>query len=750
MSRWKILTVVFVCLGAVSAGLWLQFRRTGPNVILITLDTTRADRLGCYGYKNARTPFLDGLAAEGVRFDNAITHVPLTLPSHATMMTGLLPPEHGLRVNAMGSLPTDIPTLAERFRERGYRTGAFLGAFVLDKRFGLDRGFDKYDDDLSGDDSLSGEELAGEDAADERCLARRRNAGRVIDAALSWLLPKSRQPYFCWIHLYDPHQPYSEHSKEFKADFAGLGYDAELAFVDKNLKRLAESLRGPGALKDTMIIVVGDHGEGLGEHNEPEHGHQLYQTTLRIPFLLHYPERFGKTQLKTVDTAVGLSDLFPTIADCLEWKNAVPPKASGRSLRPVLEGRKLEERPLYCETWEPFFAMHSAPQYGVVSGGWKYVRSPIPELYHFHEDPQELKNLATSSKERRDELEAVLKEIQAGLTQRKSAETRKDAQLLAALRSMSYSASSSALPEDDPAGRLPDVKEMMPAYRLTHEALHLSVGTERAKAISILERVRKEFPAFHHAQTVLAGTLLLESQVITNDAAKKRRLLEEAEKICRDVIAKEKGWPDTEKTYDAFLSLAGVLAATDRFKEADQAYDQAAKLQTTNPSLFVDWGRLLLRQDRIDEGLVKLKLAVQIDEGTFTAQSQIGELLIERAKKLATSGQPADVKEREKLETEALQHFELATRYNPQFIPAHYFAAEILMRRKQYAAAAEHFSQIAAVDKRGAHVRYLWGLSLAFQEKYTQAAEKLRQALELNPQHEEARKLLQLCEDNHP
>lgn len=746
MARWKILALLGLAVSAGCTVWWLALRPRGPNVLLITLDTTRADRLGCYGYKPARTPFLDKLADEGTRFENAMTHVPLTLPSHATMMTGLLPPEHGLRVNAMGSLPADIPTLAEHFREHGYRTGAFLGAFVLDRRFGLDRGFDKYDDDLSGDDSLSGEDLSGEDAADERVLARRRNAGRVIDSALSWLLPATRQPYFCWIHLYDPHQPYSEHTKEFKKDFEGRGYDAELAFVDQQLLRLDTKLKTAGGMDQTMIVVVGDHGEGLGEHDEPEHGEQLYQTTLRVPFLMHYPQRFGKTQTKVVDTAVGLSDLLPTIADCLDWKNAVPPKAAGRSLRPVLEGRKLTDVPLYCETWEPYFALHSAPQYGVVLSGWKYIRSPKPELYHLLDDSAELKNLASTNKDRSDELGAILKEIRARFTERLSAETRRDAKLIADLKSMSYSAGSSSLPKDDPTTRLGDVKDVMPAFRMTREAMDMSAQNKRPAAIQMLEKIVKEYPHFHPAQSVLAGALLVEAHETTKDPAARTRLLQRAEKLCRDVIDRERDWPPSERSFDAYVTLAGIMSVMDRFKEADEAYDQAAKLQTSNPGLFIDWGRLLMRQQRMDEGLAKLKVAVQIDEGSFTAQSQIGDVLVERAKKLAESTRPEDLKQKEQLESEALRHFELATRYNPQFIPAHYAAGEILMKRKQYDQAIHHFSQIAAVDKNGAQPRYLWALALAFQEKYAEAAKLLREALQLNPQHAEARNLLQLCE----
>ncbi|HET9300886.1 MAG TPA: sulfatase, partial [Candidatus Polarisedimenticolaceae bacterium] len=299
------------------------------NVVLITMDTVRADHLGCYG-GSAATPKLDALARAGARFDQATAAAPLTLPSHATILSGLLPPAHGLRNNGGGALPGTVETLATRLSSAGYRTGAFVGAFVLDHRFGLGRGFDVYDDAITRGDRVA-------DA-----LEAERPGNVVVDRALEWLArDPGGKPFFLWVHLYDAHAPYAPPSP-YREQYAGRLYDGEIAFVDAQVGRILAAV-GPGAL----VAVVADHGEALGDHGEETHGLLLYQPTLRVPLLVQGP---GIRAGTVVERAVGLADLAPTLASLA----GTSLKADGRDLSAAL--RSGEEPPsadVYSETEYP-------------------------------------------------------------------------------------------------------------------------------------------------------------------------------------------------------------------------------------------------------------------------------------------------------------------------------------------------------------------------------------------------------------
>ncbi|MFH1038013.1 MAG: sulfatase, partial [PVC group bacterium] len=322
----------FILIIVLAAGTWFfltkKSREPRPNLLLITMDTTRADRLGCYGYPGARTPALDDLAGSGITFHRFFSNVPLTLPSHATIMTGLYPPEHGCRVNGGCRLGDDIQTLAEVFSAHGYRTGAFVAAFVLDRKFGLDRGFDVYDDyDVP----------AADDIYDESAMYRYRRADRVADAVLKWLDEHSGEPFFCWVHFFDPHRPY--YFSPAPGEGLSGAYDREIAFMDSQIGRLTGFLRDRGLRGRTVIIALGDHGEGLGDHGEEEHGLLLYNPVMRVPLLISDPFPGGPG--KNIDALLSTVDLFPTILDIFGWE--IPEGISGRSFAPGLTGGRLSD-----------------------------------------------------------------------------------------------------------------------------------------------------------------------------------------------------------------------------------------------------------------------------------------------------------------------------------------------------------------------------------------------------------------------
>src|SRR5262245_37073788 len=315
---------------ALAAGLlFLWQRRLLPglpdkrprHVLLVSLDTTRADHLGCYGYEAAQTPRLDALAGSGLRFAQATTVMPLTLPAHASLMTGTFPGTHGVRDNGGFYVPDDQRTLAEVLRERGYRTGGFISAFVLDSRWGIQQGFERYFDEFD----LSKYEGVGMDAV-------QRPGGEVVDKALEWLAADREKPFFAWVHLYDPHAPY-EAPEPFRSRFPRNmqgAYDAEVAYADSLVGRLLDSLASDGRLAETLVVVVGDHGESLGEHEEQSHGFFIYDADVHIPLILAgpgVPERVVNDQVRIVD-------VMPTVLDLLGVE--APGAVQGKSLLPLV------------------------------------------------------------------------------------------------------------------------------------------------------------------------------------------------------------------------------------------------------------------------------------------------------------------------------------------------------------------------------------------------------------------------------
>ncbi|HEX6851929.1 MAG TPA: sulfatase-like hydrolase/transferase [Candidatus Polarisedimenticolaceae bacterium] len=346
-----------------------------PSVLLITLDTTRADHLGCYGATFASTPNLDALAKSGVKFEQALSPAPLTLPSHATILTGLAPRRHGVRDNAGFKLKDGIPTLAETFSKHGRRTAAFVASAVLDRSGGLDRGFEVYDDGVR----------RGPRAAYDW---KERPASAVTDAAVAWI-GSGEKPFFLWVHYFDPHQPYLA-PEPYESRFPDRPYDAEVAFMDAEIGRLLAAARAKSA-SHLLVVAAGDHGESLGEHGEPTHGVFVYQATQRVPLIVAGHGVGGLRDPSSAATPVGLVDLAPTVLALAGLP--APRDTDGVSLVARMRGGKPAAPPAYeMETFFPAFAYGWSPLRALVVGGNKYIEAPRPELYDLARDPRELKD----------------------------------------------------------------------------------------------------------------------------------------------------------------------------------------------------------------------------------------------------------------------------------------------------------------------------------------------------------------------
>lgn len=361
----------------------------GPTLLLVTLDTTRADRLGCYGRADAGTPVLDEIARQGVRFDAAYTVAPLTCPAHSSLITGLVPPVHGVRDNGTYSLPEEAETLAELMAAEGWRTGAFIGAFPLAARFGLAQGFEVYDDQF--------------DARRIDSQYDERTADRVVDAALGWVdTLATEDSVLLWVHLFDPHRPW-------RAPQQGADpYQDEIRYVDAELGRLLDGLGAAGRDSALTVVVVADHGEGLGDHEEKTHTQLLYDTTLRVPMLIRGPELPAGL---VVEDTVSLVDVLPTLTT--RYALSAPAELSGRDLSPLWTGAGLAPRGAYAETLFPELHNGWSRLYAWVGAGEKLIHAPGAdsrryELFDLRADPSELNDLASADTRRTSTLAGQL------------------------------------------------------------------------------------------------------------------------------------------------------------------------------------------------------------------------------------------------------------------------------------------------------------------------------------------------------
>jgi arylsulfatase A-like enzyme/Tfp pilus assembly protein PilF len=411
-------------LAAIAVGTVLLFSQSAPppNVLLVTIDTVRADHIGAYGYTRGSTPVLDRLAREGVRFADATSQAPLTGPAHAAILTGTYPARFGVRDNATTPIPADVTTMAEVFKAAGYRTGGFVGAFLLAGPYGFAQGFDAFDADFSG-------------FSDGTKLQVQRRCDVVTSAALRWLGGSDAQPFFGWVHLYDAHAPYDAPAP-YGTRFKTAPYDGEIAYVDACVGRLIDAIAPGGRLERTVVAVIADHGESLGDHGEQEHGLLLYEGVLRVPWILRLPghERAGTT----VTDQVRAIDVLPTLAAIARVKP--PAGIDGESLLPLINGKpRGDPPPSYAETFYPRWHYGWSELRSIRVGAWKYIDAPRPELYDMRADRAELKNAFDARGPLAHGLFSELTRVSGGFGTAATAEApHPDPETLARLRSLGY------------------------------------------------------------------------------------------------------------------------------------------------------------------------------------------------------------------------------------------------------------------------------------------------------------------------
>jgi arylsulfatase A-like enzyme/Flp pilus assembly protein TadD len=572
--------VALGCSGGGGDGL-LGSTRTGAaagyNVLLVTLDTTRADHLGCYGSETAETPVLDGLAAEGVRFEEAVTAAPLTGPAHATILTGLYPPNHGVRSNASYRLRDDARTLAERLRDEGYTTAAFVAAFVLHGRFGFDQGFETYDDDLEPESQGRMQVVVD------------RTATEVTDRAVQWLNRLDGEtPFFAWVHYFDPHLPYTAPPRV--AERFSDPYDAEIAYADEQVGRLIRTLAARGLDRRTVIVVVGDHGEALGDHEEQHHGYFIYRSVMHVPLILHAPQVLPAGRV--VDGAVvSVADVVPTVAELLGLD---PEYTDGRSL---VTGGTDPDRTVYQESLNPYLDHGWAPLFGLRRYADKYIEAPIPEYYDLLADPLEQVNRYEEVSGRalvaRDELASDLDSRLADWPPIDAVADQAvtlDPEALERLRSLGYVGGAAATASDD----LADPKQKLESYLRFERAQDLVADGRPMEALEIFEELAADSPDNRAALDHLARGYVMVGRFDRAEATVRRLLAIRADP-------------------DSLMLLAQVLIAERRLDEVDALVEQSLAIDPEHGMTILVQGDLAARRGRFEEASAFYRRAEQVD-----------------------------------------------------------------------------------------------------------------------------------------
>ncbi|MGB9204560.1 MAG: sulfatase-like hydrolase/transferase [Terriglobales bacterium] len=599
------------------------------NVVLITIDTLRADHVGCYGYKRIKTPNIDGLAAEGARFDRAFAVVPVTLPSHTTMLTGTYPMLSGMHDFSGNKLSPLQPTLASVLKQAGYQTGAVIAAAVLDSRFGLNQGFDFYYDHFDFS------------RLDEANLDEMERPGNVVaDVALDWLAKNSQKKFFLWMHLYDPHFPYRPPAP-YSREYAAQPYDGEIAFADEQVGRLLRFLKEKGIYQNTVIVLCGDHGEGLGEHGERTHGFFIYNATMHVPLIIRLPENAAA---RVVADPVSLVDLMPTVLGAVGVE--VPSQVQGRSLLPQLrdvrdrddlhrddlhhDDQAGRDRVLYGETYLPRLHFNWSELRGSENTKYHFIDAPRPELYDLAKDPGEVHNLFAEKKavseEMRAKLAGMIRDYSAG--KELAEKTGLDPDLMERLKALGYAGFSGGGDPTISSRNLPDPKDRIATYELISDAIADSQHGRFQESIDNLKNVVKTEPnsvPAHYLQGLDYYRLKMYPQAV-DELQKTVQLSPDyalavfnlgmaqahAGQIDAAIATLQRTLQLDATNFEAAYNLGVAFLQKKQLEPAAAAFRQSVAI---NPDLARGHrvlGETLLYQNKLDDAIAELRRAVEL------------------------------------------------------------------------------------------------------------------------------------------
>ncbi len=587
---------------------------SAPNVVLITIDTLRVDHLGCYGYKQIKTPNIDGLAADGTLFARAFTTVPVTLPSHTAMLTGTYPMLSGMHDFSGNKLNPQQPTLATVLKQSGYATGAVIAAAVLDSRFGLNNGFDFYYDHFDFN------------RLEEANLDEMERPGNLVaDRALDWLGKNSQKKFFLWMHLYDPHFPYRP-PEPYAHEYATHPYDGEIAFADEQVGRLLRFLKDKGLYQNTVIVLSGDHGESLGEHGEKTHGFFIYNATMHVPLMIRLP---GKSAPLTVLDPVSLVDLMPTVLAAAGVE--IPSQVQGRSLLPAIRGEKADhERSVYGETFLPRIHFNWSELRGAENAKYHFIDAPRPELYDVTNDPGEVHNLLPDKKAVGEEMSAKL----AGLIRDNSAgkemaqKTGLDPALMERLKALGYAGFSGGGDLTITNRDLPDPKDRVATYELISDAIADSQHGRYPQSIEKLKEVLKTEPQSVPAHYLL-GKNYYRSRMYAEAVAELQKTVQlspdsslpvfdlgmaqaRAGQFDSAIGTLRRALQLDSTNFEAAYNLGVAYIQKNDLPAAAEAFRQSIAVNPDLARTHRALGETLLYQDKLDEALAELRRAVEL------------------------------------------------------------------------------------------------------------------------------------------
>jgi arylsulfatase A-like enzyme/Tfp pilus assembly protein PilF len=702
----------------------------GLNLLIITMDTTRADHLACYGHRGIQTPNIDGLARDGVLFANAFTPSPSTLPGHATIMTGLYPYRHGARANGSYKLPSEQITLAEILKEHGYATAAVISAYVLDGRFGLDQGFDLYDDDLTEGVQYGAHAF------------RERPAEFTNRAIFDWLDVHAGSRFFAWIHYFDPHAPYVA-PEPYRTRYAAQPYDGEIAYTDQAIGHVLAKLDQLGVGDNTLLVLASDHGEGLGEHGEATHSLLVYDSTLHTPLIFHCPALWAEGQV--VRTQVSNTSIVPTVLDLLGVE--IDLKLDGPSL---LHPAQQWPQGIYAETISTLTLHGWAPLFAIRHQDEKFIQAPRRELYDLVNDPKELNNLfderPQDAVDLANELSQHVGEDPFGAKALAQA-TAMDPETAAKMRDLGYIGGVTDLESIDlQAAAAMDPKEMILHFEKIQQGTNLISAGKFHEGVELLQSAVEDVPGDVYAICCLAGgyhimgkvdealELYLRAIQLDDRAPSayvaiarlylSQRRYDEAREMLETAKSKD---PDFAGIYTAYGTLA--LARNDR-EQAVKFYRQAIEMDpgTTGPSAYVEMGMMYQRALESEQAREAFEKAIEIDSLNGLARAGLGSILAQE----------------DKLD-EAAQQFAIAIRYEPNQPVILANLAGLYDKKREYDQGKEFAERALAINQNCTAALNNLGLITKHTGELDEAMELFNRALEIEPTYLACRVNLAQC-----
>ena len=682
---WLLLLII----PAVVAALVLLLQYKGSSlqhprqIILISIDTCRADYLGCYGYPYQTTPNIDLLAEESILFSNVISPIPITLPAHSSMLTGAIPPYHGVRNNVFFKLDEDNLTLPEILKREGFTNAAFVGSFVLDSQFGLRQGFDVYNDRFQQIHStVSGNERRGEE---------------TTGFAIEWLKKNKDEKFFLFLHYYDPHDDYRP-PEPFASRFANNLYAGEIAYTDYCIGQFLNKLKNLKIYESAFIIIAGDHGEMLGEHGEDTHTFFVYQPAIKVPLIFKLP---GKTTSKRIDTTVGLVDIVPTICSFLNVPK--PLHIQGQDLSPCFYKRdfSIDERFIYSESLVPT-SFNASSLRAVTTDNWKYIQAPRPELYDLVNDPNENNNLFENYPKQADILKEKLRQIllQVAYAQRDKIENRMDLdeQTLEKLESLGYVGGVIVDEDFEFDQSRNDPKDMVVVYNGNQKIRELIFQKKFVQASEMCERLLLQWPDS------------MELHISMTKIAMNQKDFNKARYHCSKTLQIDPG------QHSAYDRLGSILTELGELDEAITNFQKALQIAPDTGKYYYHLAQVFVLQGKFEEALEYFYRARDLTPHDPGVYGNLGIVFIQLGNL-----------------NEAINCFKKTLQLKPDLVQAHYSLAELYIQQKRYTEAIQHYKKLLEFDPNQYLILNRVGRIYFFQGRTELALIQWNKALKLKP-----------------